>query len=149
MRSRRRRHHRDVCGSRNMRRSGRHTGAACAEDGLDPLAAEHLIGQCAYSGQRCGHITLAVTKRKNQLRLRQQLVGHAVTLVVDLAQRLVPACSRPPAAVSIISSSVAKHGQQHTQPHHRHPRLWRPAVVRRRVCQSHARPRRPPLRPAA
>eukprot|EP00966_Prymnesium_polylepis_P220729 5105464-Prymnesium_polylepis.4 len=64
------------------------------------------------------------------------MVGDAVGLGVELAQRLVHAHpGRPRGLRCVAARRGAKHRQQHAQPHHRHLRwcrLRRPAVVRRR-----------------
>eukprot|EP00966_Prymnesium_polylepis_P272888 6304369-Prymnesium_polylepis.2 len=82
----------------------------------------------------------------------RKVVGHAVALVVDLAQRLDRAHARRPGECAVARRLRLEHRQQHAQPYLRHARrrrLRRLAVVRSRVRQPHAPRRLPPLRPAA
>eukprot|EP00966_Prymnesium_polylepis_P111756 2585329-Prymnesium_polylepis.1 len=51
-----------------------------------------------------------------------QVIGHAVALVVDLAQRLVHAWAWAPTYHGVAIRTGVKHGKQHTQPHRRHAR---------------------------
>eukprot|EP00966_Prymnesium_polylepis_P207976 4817644-Prymnesium_polylepis.2 len=53
------------------------------------------------------------------LRARKEVVGDAVALVVDLAQRLVDADSgRPGRLRGVVIRRSAKHGQQNAHTHH-------------------------------
>mmetsp|Transcript_12988 Transcript_12988/g.32405 ORF Transcript_12988/g.32405 Transcript_12988/m.32405 type:complete len:335 (-) Transcript_12988:1168-2172(-) len=112
----------------DLRRGDRRARAAGADDRGDALASEGLAREVERAGEARGVVALGVAVGEEQLRVGEQLVGDAVALVVDLAQRLVDRRNQ--------RGARQQHRQQHPDAKHRHARrrgLRRLAVVRGRV----------------
>eukprot|EP00966_Prymnesium_polylepis_P284451 6571399-Prymnesium_polylepis.1 len=126
----------------------RRTRACCADNCAHALSVEGIAGQVQRGCQALGRVTFAVAIGNAQPRARQQVVGHTVGLVVDLANRLERTHARRPRQLCVACRLRVEHRQEQSQSHLRHRcrgRLRRLAVVRRRVRQPHARRRLPPL----
>eukprot|EP00966_Prymnesium_polylepis_P144956 3347559-Prymnesium_polylepis.2 len=86
------------------------------------LATESISGQVQRGRQALGRVALGVAVCDAQIGIGQQVVGHAVGLVVDLVHRLVDPQARRPRFLDVARRLRAEHRQQHTQPHRRHAR---------------------------
>mmetsp|Transcript_22379 Transcript_22379/g.53746 ORF Transcript_22379/g.53746 Transcript_22379/m.53746 type:complete len:605 (+) Transcript_22379:3308-5122(+) len=101
----------------DLRRGDRRARAAGADDRGDALASEGLAREVERAGEARGVVALGVAVGEEQLRVGEQLVGDAVALVVDLAQRLVHAEQRRPRDGEVPRRRRAEGGEEHADAH--------------------------------
>ena len=90
------------------------------------MAVEDVSSEAERFIKGVRRVALAVTVRKANQRVRQQMVGDAVALIVDLAKRLVDwRDSRRRGKSSKVSGSRAEHWQQNSNKDLAHQRRRR------------------------
>mmetsp|Transcript_22381 Transcript_22381/g.53765 ORF Transcript_22381/g.53765 Transcript_22381/m.53765 type:complete len:397 (+) Transcript_22381:3735-4925(+) len=101
----------------DLRCAYRRGGAAGADDRADALPVEGVLREVERAGEARGVVALGVAVGEEQLRVGEQLVGDAVALVVDLAQRLVHAEQRRPRDGEVPRRRRAEGGEEHADAH--------------------------------
>eukprot|EP00966_Prymnesium_polylepis_P151245 3494762-Prymnesium_polylepis.1 len=121
--------------SRHLRGRHRCARAARANDCANALAAERVARQVERRLQGSKRVALGVFEGKAKLGGWQQVIDHAVGLVVELAQRLVHAHAWRPRNRTEAGGFGTEHGQKHADANHRHTRRCGVHVAGTRACK--------------